>query len=158
MKSEELKRRHALLDEHHLRYNDDAAGLLEELAKLGFPLEAVGELYNKDMAYREIVGVLASWLPKISNIIVREDIVRALSVKWAKKYGQALVEEFRRSDGFAEDALQWAAGSALEVVASKTIADEMIAIAQDKRYGKSREMVTWGMRKLKGRDRRARLA
>jgi hypothetical protein len=133
------------------RYDSDAAAIIQELRGAGFDVTSVGDLYNRKLHYEKAMPILVAWLPRVTNPIVKEDIVRALSVKWARDTAapRLLVTEFEQADSPTVEGLRWAIGSALEVLANDEIADEMIKLATDRRYGKAREMVVVGLGKLK---------
>lgn len=121
-------------------YREAAAPLLAGLAAAGFDLASVGALRRPGREYQGAVPILLEWLPRIGNADVREDIVRSLSVPFAKPAAaRALVAEFRRTTP-AEGALQWAIGNGLEVVADDSVYDDVVEIARDRRHGTSREM------------------
>jgi HEAT repeat protein len=62
---------------------------------------------------------------------------------------QATRHEFEQAEDPTGAGLRWAIGSALEVLANDEIADGMIKLATDRRYGKAREMVVVGLGKLR---------
>jgi len=115
--------------------------VLAELAEVGFDIEWIEELYNKRFDYKITIPILLRWLPRIENPAVKEAIVRALSVPWAKHTTAPvlLIEEFRRSD--ADLFLKWAIGNALSVVADDDVLNDIIALINDKKHGKAREML-----------------
>ncbi len=125
----------------------DAAPVVNALQAAGFPVGTIADLFNKKLNYRNAIPILVEWLPRVSNRDVKEDIVRALSVKWAVAAGPLLVAEFRRA---ADDlGLGWAIGSALETIANDEIADALLELAMNPAYGRAREMVVLGLAKLK---------
>jgi len=65
---------------HAEEYQQAAAPLLAELAAAGFSAPTVGALRHQEREYRGAVPIMLSWLPRIGNPDVREDVVRALSV------------------------------------------------------------------------------
>ncbi|MCG8568692.1 MAG: HEAT repeat domain-containing protein [Spirochaetes bacterium] len=74
-----------------------------------------------------------------------------MSVKWAMNTTATslLLAEFenvKESSGFG---LRWAIGNALGVLASDDILDELIKLATDKKYGTARQMIVFGLGKLK---------
>ena len=127
----------------------DAAPVVEALCGAGFVVESVADLFNKKMDYRGAIPILVEWLPRVANPNVKESIVRALSVKWARPAAPLLMAEFERADDLTGVGLRWAIGNALEVLANDEIADGMIKVATDRRYGRAREMVVVGLGKLK---------
>jgi hypothetical protein len=121
----------------------DAAPVLDDLQKAGFDVEAIAELHERPTNYRDAIPILLRWLPRVENAAVKEDIVRALTVRWAKPDAAAiLVEEFRRVEDGSEDlGLRWAIGNALAEVADDSVLDDLADITTDERWGRSREMV-----------------
>lgn len=127
----------------------DAAPVVAALRGAGFLVDTVADLFNKKMDYRTAIPILVEWLPRVANPDVKQDIVRALSVKWARHAAPLLLAEFERADDPKGTGLRWAIGSALEVLSNDEIADGMIKLATDRRYGKAREMVVVGLGKLR---------
>jgi hypothetical protein len=67
-------------------YDESAHGVLADLAAAGFPdLQSVGDLRRGDAKYAGAVPVLLEWIPKVSYLMLSEDIVRTLSVAFAKE-------------------------------------------------------------------------
>jgi hypothetical protein len=130
------------------RNKADAAPVVGELRAAGFAIEGIADLFNRRLNYQKAIPILLAWLPKVTNPNVKEDIIRALSVKWAKRTVAAalLLVEFERAD---DASLRWAIGNALEVLATVEIADDLIRLATDRRYGRARQMVVLGLGKLK---------
>jgi len=118
-----------------------AAPVLAELAQIGFSVSSVAELPQKGNIYESAIPTLLRWLPSVSHAGVKESIVRALSVPFAKpNAGPLLVEEFRRATA-DQAALKWAIGNALEVVADDAVFDEVATLVRDKAHAKAREML-----------------
>lgn len=130
-------------------YRAAVVPVLDELATVGFPVQSVGELRRLGRPYRLAVPVLVRWLSRIDNRDVKEDIVRTLSVPWAREAAMPLVTAFRQILDPAETDLRWTIGNALEVLANDEIASELIEVATDRRYGRDREMVVLGLGRLK---------
>lgn len=127
----------------------DAAPVVEALRGVGFQVESVADLFRNNADYRSAVPILLEWLPRVANLDVKQDIVRALSVKWARHAAPLLIAEFEKADDPTGTGLRWAIGNALEVLANDEIAGGMIQVATDRRYGRAREMVVVGLGKLK---------
>ena len=124
----------------------DAARVIQELVAAGFPVNSLADLRREQSAYVRAIPILLAWLPRIENSDVKQDIVRCLSVPWAKSLAAApLVEAFRLADDSSETGLRWAIGNALEVVGDDAVLDDMIELAKDRRYGRAREMVVVGL-------------
>lgn len=127
-----------------------AAPLVAALREEGFQVEWVADLFNQKMDYRPVVPMLLHWLPKMNNTDVKEDIVRALTVKWAKpQAARPLVEEFRKASPSEDMGLRWAIGNALATVSDDSILNELVELATDASYGRSREMVAIALGNLR---------
>jgi hypothetical protein len=134
-KQERLKEKQ---EQNRLEFNEAAKPLLEALAGAGFP--HVEEL-RRWREYREAVPILLEWLPRINNYNVKESIVRALAVKWAKPSATpVLIREFLIADESA-DSYKWAIGNALETIDDRRAAGELIELLRDKRHGSARQML-----------------
>src|SRR5258706_10145108 len=98
----EIERRRLVLVAKNFR---DAQPLVAQLTGRGFDVKTPADLFNKRMNYRAAIPMLIEWLPRISNSDVKADVVRALSVKWAKPAAiPVLLKEFERAQG---DILRW---------------------------------------------------
>lgn len=127
-----------------------AAPVVADLVNAGFPVESVWDLVNKRLKYRDAIPILLEWLPSLSNQDVKEQIVRALSVKWAKAdAAPLLVREFRRLEDPGGSSLGWAIGNALEVVADDAVFDDLVKIVQDPSHGRARQMVAVALGNMK---------
>lgn len=114
---------------------------MNDLHSLGFDVTFIEDLFNKAYDYRSAIPLLRWWLPRTADIHVKEAIVRALSVKWAKPdAGPDLVQAFRDAPSDA-DGLKWAIGSALEVVSDQAILDDLLEFSADRKHGTAREMI-----------------
>jgi HEAT repeat protein len=119
-----------------------SAPVLAELAAAGFNLEWVTDLYSKKLNYKSVIPILLKWLPQIENLDVKEDIVRALSVPWAKSIAAPLlVTEFRKMENESNTGIKWAIANALSVVADDHVFTEIVEFVMDRRHGKAREML-----------------
>jgi hypothetical protein len=119
-----------------------AAPVVSELIQTGFQIEGISDLFNKRYNYRYAIPILMKWLPRVENIYIKEEIVRALSVKWAKPdAGPLLVDEFRKADDATSGALKWAIANALSVVADESVMDDILELVQDRRHGSARQML-----------------
>ncbi len=123
-------------------YREAAAPVLADLARAGIEADSIDELYNRALNYRPAIPVLLHWLHRVQNDDVKEDIARALTVRWAKPSGaRPLIEEFRKAQDPQGTGLKWAMGNALSEVADDSVFDQIVELVRDKRHGRAREML-----------------
>ena len=116
--------------------------LVLELNQLGFPVAEVSDLYNNKHEYKAAIPLLVSYLDRITDASQLEEVVRALSVKWAKPTATVKLAELFATVGDANPlGLRWVVGNALAVVANDEVADDVLRYVTDQRYGRSREML-----------------
>ncbi len=133
------------------------AGLVRDLRDAGVPVTDLWELVNAKAQYRSAIPVLIDWLQNVDTRVpapdrpkVQEGLVRALSVPAARPAAaRVLIDEFRRAADPTGFGLRWVIGNALSVVADDSVFDEIAALAQDRRYGKARQMVVLGLARSK---------
>lgn len=128
----------------------DSAPVLSDLAEVGFQLEWVSDLYSKGYLYKDAIPILLDWLPRIDNLDVKEMIVRALSVTWAKPIAApVLIREFLQSKTEPDTGLRWTIANALSVVADDSVYDEIVNLVRDPQYGRAREMLAVSLSNMK---------
>lgn len=146
------------LERHKRRAREDydraAAPLLQELAQAGLRLEVVAdlvknELYRNKANYEIAMPILLRWLPHIEYRHLKEDIIRTLSVPWAKSAVPVFLEQFQKLHDPEGTGLKWVIGNALEVLADDNIFDELVEIVRDKQHRRAREMVVLALAKMK---------
>jgi hypothetical protein len=125
--------------------------LLEDLADAGYPVASVHELRVSGVRYTNAIPALVNHLPRASSSADAEQIVRALSVPWAKPAAlKPLIAQFSKppvpSDPPGE-LLRWAVGNALWVLWDDAEYDSLLPLILDRRFGKAREMLVLGMAK-----------
>jgi len=133
-------------------YIEAANPVLFDLSQVGLYIDSIGDLYNKRFDYKIAIPILLHWLPRVKNPFVKEDIVRALTVPWARhtKASELLVEEFRCIDD--DNALKWAIGNALSVVADDTVLSDIIEFIKESKHGQAREMLVVALGNMKTPD------
>jgi hypothetical protein len=128
--------------------------LRAELRSLGYPRDALEGFVTNELDVREAVQVLLRDLPKIDDVVVKEQIVRGLTTRDAKRVSpnavSVLVGEFRRSD---HHPLRWAIANALAEMVDEGDFDEVADLARDRGYGKSREMLALALGRMKKEPR-----
>lgn len=124
--------------------------VLRELEGVGYSFGSLSELRTSGLRYRQAIPVLLSGLQRATDQKVKGEIVRALSVPWAKPAATgSLVEQFRLVDDESGMGLRWTVGNALEVVWDDSRFDDLVALARDESFGKAREMVVLGLARSK---------
>jgi hypothetical protein len=116
--------------------------IINDLVQAGFNIERISDLFNQSLNYQDAIPILIFWLPKTDNIHVKESIVRALSVPWAKPMAtKVLIDEFSKANPNAI-AYKWAVANAISIVADDTSINCIVNLVKDKSHGKAREMLT----------------
>jgi PBS lyase HEAT-like repeat len=128
------------------------ASLLGDLAAAGYKVKSVADLRTSGTRYRAAVPVLLHWLGRAESTFEKEEIVRALSVPWARDEAVGpLIDAFRRVPftGQEDQLLRWAIGNALEILWDDEWFDDLVSLARDESFGKAREMVVLGLGRSK---------
>ncbi len=122
--------------------------IIKELNFIGYEIVAVQDLYINKLNYSNAIPILIKYLPQIENSSVKEQVIRALTVKWAinTNASRILIEEFRKSKNDLH--LCWVIGSALEVLAKKDIQGDIINLVEDPFYGTARQMLVLALSKM----------
>lgn len=127
--------------------------LLQELREVGYDFGSLADLRTSGQRYRNAIPVLLSALSRANDPRVKGEIVRALSVPWARPAATpALIAQFREVDDETGLGLRWTIGNALEVVWDDSYFDDLVALSKDVRYGRARQMVVLGFRRSKRPD------
>lgn len=137
-----------LADMHAGRYGDelivrrnrrDAAPVIADLRAAGYEVEWISNLRGLGVKYHSAVPILIGWLPRIDNRDILEDMVRTLSVPWAKpEAARPLIELFERSD---DAMLRWAIANGLDVVADDAVYDDLLRLFADPASDRARQML-----------------
>jgi len=124
--------------------------VLGELARLGYHFDSLANLRRSGLRYVSAIPVLVQALEGSDDDRVAMEIVRALSVPWARPTATStLIQFFRRADVPSNMGVRWAAGNALETSWDDAAFDELVDLATDVRYGRGREMIVFGFAKSK---------
>jgi hypothetical protein len=143
-------------------YHENARGVLKDLAEAGFPdLQSVGDLRRGHADYAGAVPVLLEWIPKVSYLMLSEDIVRTLSVAFAKRLAAPVFLRLFREPPALQDPLRpetseppaehlrWFIGGGLAVFAGPPLADDLIDLALERRFGEARYQIVEALPKTK---------
>ena len=126
--------------------------ILAELSEAGYKVERISDLNNQRINYKHAIPVLIKWLPIVENPVIKEVIVRALSVPWAKSsnISELLINEFEKAG--TNFALKWAIGNALSVVANDNVRSSVVDLIRDESHGKAREMLVLSLGNMRTND------
>lgn len=143
-------------------YAESAEGLLADLAVAGFPgIEEVGDLRRRGLDYKAAVPILLRWLPSARYLLLAEDILRTLSVGFAKNLALPEFLQFFRQPPAAEDPirpltsepaeehLRWVIGNGLGIFAEPSVADDLIGLARERGFGQARTQIVLALPKTK---------
>ena len=139
-KSEEEYRQQLLAD---LRPID------EELRSIGLP--SVVELDHRKTKYKAAIPILLRWLFKVELNHSRHILLGMLQRPWAgPQAARPMIQAFHMSEpGQPFYHWKWEIGAILDYVANDSIADDLIAIVQDKTHGHDRIMAVSAVARLK---------
>lgn len=160
-KPEFVKRQRQRMDEreeNRRRYAEAAEGLLGDLEEAGFAVETLAQLRQRGVGDRRAVPVLVKWLPEVTYLPLKRDLIATLGSAWARPSAAGpLVEEFGRidpSEDTADTSVRWSIGDALERVADESVAEDLVVIATDAGHGLHRALVVAALGNMgKARDR-----
>lgn len=148
----------AAREENRRRYGEAASGLLRDLETAGFTIETLAQLRQRGVGDRRAVPVLVEWLPRVTYLPLKRDLIATLGSAWARPAAaRPLVEEFQRVDPVedtADTSVRWSIGDALERVADESLVEDLIEIATDAGHGRHRALVVASLGNMgKARDR-----
>lgn len=123
--------------------------VVKALQKVGIEVQSVYDLVNTSQSYEAAIPVLLELLPKVKEEVIKEGIVRALTVKEARcRASRPLLHEFKGVDCHQVN-LKWAIGNALSMVADDDVFAEIVDLAKDKKHGQAREMLMLALANMK---------
>ena len=123
--------------------------LLADLNSVGVKVDSVWDLVNAKWSYRTAIPVLSEHLQRARHPLLREGIVRALTVPEARGIaGRVVLSELSRSGDQSPHLVRWAMANALTVVADETMADAIKQLIADDDYADVRERLTLALRRL----------
>lgn len=127
--------------------------IVSELSKIGIQVLSVFDLVNTKKSYPEAIPILLNCFDRIDDVVIKEALVRALTVKEAEGYAnRKMIQEFLAIPSNAappEQLLKWAIGNSLSVIATDADYDDLVNIATSKEHGKAREMIVAALGKMK---------
>ena len=145
-----VKHQHLSREERIARNIADSQPILVDLRRQGIQIDSLRDLVNTAIDYRSAIPSLIDWLGCTENLDIKETLVRALTVKWARPIAaRPLIREFLKAPDSEEFGLKWAIGNALSVAADDSVFDDIVALVKDKRHGRAREMLAVALANMK---------
>ena len=127
--------------------------VVAELSKIGVRVLSIFDLVNTKEAYPEAIPVLLNCLDYVDDPVIKEALVRALTVKEAEGIAnKRLIREFLAIPASAppvDQLLKWVIANALSVIATDADYAELVNIVTTKEHGKAREMVAVALGRMK---------
>lgn len=121
--------------------------IMQQLAERGVEVLRVSDLANRRISKDAVAPLLDALGDDEVRGALRELIVRALTDPVARPEAvEPLLAEFRGSE---DDNYRWVVGNALHTVADKRHESQLLDLALDRRYGRSRQMVVTKLGQMK---------
>ena len=125
----------------------------DALRAAGSPSTDLIYMANTRKSYPAAIPVFIEWLPRVKTLAIRETIVRALTVKEARRRAEkVIVAEFDRTLNepvSGKDGYLWAIGNALRHLASPALANEIRHFLGNSGSGTARKMLCLAAAKAK---------
>lgn len=151
---------HPPIDEEALEAAEEP--LVRALHKAGLKVSSVWDLVNTKDTYPVAVPILLDHLRKPYPRRIQEGIARALAVPAARVGWEQLLREYNSihdiDPGRDVNELKWSLHLALAAVADKSVLDELIHLACDRRHGGHRSMFVDALARIGGVRAQAALA
>jgi HEAT repeat protein len=141
----------ALNEIHRIRKKEDEFVTIE-LRKIGYKISSLYDLVNHKQTNFEYIPTLLKILKsdKVSDDIIKDGIVRALTVKQAKgKVEEFLLNEYQNLNDKQKASLGWTIGNLIEFLYSDKYFDQIMGIVKNKKFGMSRQMFVLALGKTK---------
>lgn len=123
--------------------------LLIELFEAGYPVKKVQELPYLYKNYSKLIPILSIYLEKFDDIGIKEEIVRAMAVKFAKPAAKVLINEFIFNKEVEPTDYLWAIGNSISVIEDDAICNEVIELIKDRGYSVARQMMVMSLWKMR---------
>lgn len=126
-----------------------AKPVLDDLARVGYSVTSFYELRHLGQSWEGAIPVLLHWLPLVTDLDVKEAIIRCLSVPWTKnKATSYLIEDFKRT-ATVHPYYAWAIGNALSIVDVTGFEKDIINLCRNPNFGTARQMMVMNLHRLR---------
>jgi hypothetical protein len=116
----------------------DEAPLVEDLRRMGVPLDSVWELVNSTNTFAQSLPILLDHLQRPYPDAIREGIARAMAVPTARFAWPVLLRLYKQENGART---KHGIAVALSNIADDEMLDDVLALAGDVRHGDSRVLL-----------------
>ena len=137
------REREASREAFSARIREEARPVLEDLAKVGFPVRSVYDLVNTSSPYPEAIPILLEHLGQPYHPRIREGLARALTVREAQGAVPQLIEAFRQDPDVSLNGPKWALGNALYFLAGEEFLPDILDLSLDSSHGPARHMLIY---------------
>lgn len=83
-------------------------------------MDSVAELSDSGRRYTDAIPVLLDWLTRLRDLNAKEEVVRALTVPWARRAAlDPMISEFTATPPYGnpqQELYRWAVGNAIETL------------------------------------------
>jgi hypothetical protein len=127
--------------------------ILEALDEVGYQVNSLADLRQAGVKYERAIPILVADLAELTEPRALAQVVRTLSVPWAKPEAtKPLIDLFRQVDDPNELGLRWTIGNALDVTWDDAHYEDLVSLAVDTAFGRSREMIVLGFARSRRTD------
>jgi hypothetical protein len=113
--------------------------LLAELNDMGYAISDLNDLKQKYAPLPDdVVRVLLTWVPRISDLTVKEQIVRSLGASARPFPGAELISTFEATES---EPLRWAIANTISLAAPRGLEQWLPGALSNERYGNARQML-----------------
>lgn len=127
--------------------------ILEDLRKVGLNVDSVDDLlrlrWDTHASGKEITQILLRWIPVVSDLMVREMLVRALGGIKGSFDGRPLIDLFETTQS---ETRRWVIANTLSLTRPTGVAEWLTKAVVNRSFGKSREMLLVAAARLLPRE------
>lgn len=146
MQHQMQKEEHARQVEEHHKFSRP---VVNDLRAIGYDINDIQDLRCSGRKYDSAIDVLIKWLPKVRHTNVKWEIVSVLAAPWAKRVLPALLTEFETVDPPEPMDIRWTIGNAIGRLADDSVFDQIVALANNPKYGHDRGEIVLSLHKMK---------
>ena len=123
----------------------DKKKLIADVLNAGYEIQTIDDLMKISKQESDLIPILLEHLASVTDEGDKQFLVRCLGVKGYYQATKPLIQEFYQASG---GSYRWAIGNTLSIIADKSYSREMVAIAKNRDYGMSRQMIVYDLWKF----------